>query len=565
MEFRTFLLFGEVAIYFVLMIVIGMITKKWISSMSDFFTSGRELSSVTIGLGLAGIMFSGATLPTISGFAITHSLWIGSLYMWGWAVGIIVFGKYFATAIRRSGVITLPEWVEVRFDSKTRTVVAVATSIAAFGSLFAQVVGLGNNITALTGIPYWGTTLGIVILCTFYMYAGGFWALSISDMSHMTVIIIAFIVCMIYLFTNVAGPIEVLTNSPGADIRVGTFLGYSPEGFMTGLQFPSFISLLFGWFLCMVGCQYYWMRAVGGRTETAVKKGYYLSGGITILFGSTLLAMFGTYALYMFGEDAVTSATAFGMIIGALPVGLDGLMLVALVAGCMSTFSTALLGVSSPLTRDVYQKLIAPNANAEQLTKASRIITIAVAIISYMFALLWSSGAAHALAVMWAFSAPTAVVVGLSFLWKRVTVKAAFWAELFGLVLTMGWYISGKSGIIHPMWVGFFVTLAVIVVVTLATPPKYYGTSDYVANKASTQAGLAQTNVVACVKNSPSKEEQDAIFSQAMKDVMRPWFGTKKYKAMIERHHNETYTLADFMFPHITGRTMKDVSTSKNK
>ena len=193
-------------------------------------------------------------------------------------------------------------------------------------------------------------------------------------MSHMTVVMIAFVVTLLYLFTAVASPIEVLTNSPGAESRVFTFLGYSPEDFMTSLKFPSFISFLFGWFLTQMGCQYYWMRAVGGRSETAVRKGYYLSGAITFLFGSTMLALFGIYALYMFGEDTFSPDTALGMITKSLPIGFDGLLLVALVAGCMSTFSTALLGVASPVTRDIYQRLFAPKANAAQLTKASRTI-----------------------------------------------------------------------------------------------------------------------------------------------------------------------------------------------
>ena len=141
---RTVLLFGEVLVYFIFVFILGVISKKWVSNMSDFFTSGRELSVLAMSFGLAGIMFSGATLPTISGFAITHSLWIGSLYMWGWAVGIFFFGRVIAPAIRRSGITTVSEWAEVRYDNKTRTVVALATSIAAFGALFAQVVGLGH-------------------------------------------------------------------------------------------------------------------------------------------------------------------------------------------------------------------------------------------------------------------------------------------------------------------------------------------------------------------------------------------------------------------------------------
>jgi len=535
------------------MIIIGLITKKWINTMSDFFSSGRELSMITMGLGLAGIIFSGATFPAISGLAITHSLWVASLYMWGWAAGILVFGKFFAPAIRRSGVFTLPEWAEVQFDSRTRTVVAVATGIAAFGALFSQVVGLGSNFTALTGIPYWATTLGVVLLCTFYMYAGGFWALSISDMSHMTVIIIAFVVTMLYLFGAVADPVEVLTNSPGAESRVSTFLGNSPDDFLTSFKFPSLASLIFGWFLCQMGCQYYWMRAVGGRSETAVRKGYYFAGIIAILFGSTMLGLFGIYALYMFGEGNVSPDTAFGMIIKSLPTGFDGLLLLALLAGGMSTFSTALLGVASPVTRDIYQRLFAPNANSAQLTKASRTITLVVAAIAYMFAQLWKVGAAHGLAFMWAFSSPTAVILLLGYSWKRVTAKAAFWGELMGLIVTTGWYLGGLSDLVHPMWVGFLTAFVITVVITMISKPKYYAAAEFKPGVPSKVSGLAQSNMEFIQQN------QDEQFRKAMRNVMRPCIGSERYRNRIEKHHNETYTVADFMFPHITGRRFDDV------
>lgn len=557
MDSRILLLYAQFGLYFVFMIIIGLITKKWVNNMTDFFSSGRELSAVTMGIGLAGIMFSGATFPAISGLAITHSLWIGSLYMWGWAAGIIIFGKFFAPAIRRSGVFTLPEWAEVRFDSRTRTVVAVATSIAAFGALFSQIVGLGNNVTAMTGIPYWATTLGVVLLCTFYMYAGGFWALSISDMFHVTILMAAFVATLLYLFGSVADPIQVLHNSPEAASRILTFLGNSPEDFLTSLKFPSLASFIFGWFLCQMGCQYYWMRAVGGRSETAVRKGYYLSGIIAILFGSTPLAFVGIYAVYMFGENNVSPETAFGMITKSLPTGFDGLLLLAMVAGCMSTFSTALLGVASPVTRDIYQRLFAPNANVAQLTKASRRITLVVAVIAYMFAQLWKAGAAHGLAFMWAFSCPTAATLLLGYLWKRVTVKAAFWGELIGLILTTGWYLGGQSDRVHPMWIGFFTTFVIIVTVTLFTKPKYYADAGFKPGVPSKASGLAQSNMAL------AQQEQEERYREAMRNVMRPCIGSKKYRNSVEKHHNENYGLADFMFPHITGRRFGDAVSAE--
>ena len=546
----TFLLFAEVIIYFIAIMVLGVFTRKWVSNMSDFFTSGRELSAITMALGLAGIMFSGATLPTISGFTISHSLWIGSFYMWGWALGIFIFGRFFAPAIRRSGVMTLPEWAEIRFDSKTRTVVAIATSIAAFGALFAQVVGLGNNMATITGWPYWLCALIVVVICTIYMFAGGFWALSVSDMCHMTITAISFVVVLLYLGAAVGSPTAVAAAIPDSEKIVGSFLGKSPDWFMTSFKYPSFMSLLCGWFLCQMGCQYYWMRAIGGRSEKAVKRGYYLSGLITIIFGSTMLAFFGVYAIYMYGDKA-TSANAFGLIVKGLPVGLDGLLFTGMVAGCMSTFSTALLGVSAPITRDIYQRLINPKADAETMTRASRIITVAVAVVGYGFAYFWKAGSGHGLAFMWAFSCPTAALLLLSYCWKKVTVPAGFIGELVGLVFTAYWYISGKSSIVHPMWVGFVSTFVLVLVISFFTQPKYYGKDGYKSPDASKNPKLQQNSAAFMAY----QEEQ---YAEAMRNLMRPAIGTASYKAAVEKHHDKSFSIADFVFPHLTGRRPGD-------
>lgn len=544
MDVKMFLLFGEVILYFVLMVSIGLITKKWIGSISDFFISGREVSTVTIGLGLAAIMFSGATLPAISGLAITHGVWIGSLYMWGWAAGIIVFGKTFAPAIRRSGVYTLPEWAQIRFDERTRTVVAIATSLAAFGSLFAQVVGLGNNLTALTGIPYWATTLIITALCTFYMYAGGFWALSLSDMAHMVVIMLALVGSVIYLIVTFGNPVEVFSNVSGADWRVFSFIGKADFS----LRFPSIPSLVFGWLLTMLGCQYYWMRAVGGRSEKAVKKGYYLSALITFVFGSTVLAGFGLYALHIFGEGNVQPGTAFGMIVKTLPLGMDGLMLVAMVAACMSTFSTALLGVSSPLLRDVFQRFFKPQATAEELVLPSRVITLGVAIFAWITALMWKESAALALAAMWAFSVPTAVVLVLAHKFRRITNQAGFWGVTIGVVVTIIWYFApGKlwAKYAHPMWVGFFVTLVVTLIITFLSKPKYYGMKDFKPQPPSKMEGLAQA------KMSVTSDFQTEQHKKAMQLLMRPSIGGKRWKKYVETKHQKAPSIAKFVFPHL--------------
>ncbi|MBQ5950726.1 MAG: sodium:solute symporter family protein [Lachnospiraceae bacterium] len=550
------LLFLEVAVYFALMLVIGRVTGKWVTSSDDYWTSGREVHWLPMGFGIAAIMFSGATLPTISGFAITHGLWIGSLYMWGWALGIVLFTLLVAPAIRRAGIVTLPEWIEVRYSSKTRTVAAIATATAAFGALFAQVVGLGNNLVTITGLPYWATTLAVVILCTLYLYSGGFWALTVSDMCHMTIVAIAFLVVLAFMFAKVGGPFQVAANSPGAAERVFTFFGKSPAGFTYKLNYPSFPSLLIGWFFCQLGCQYYWARAVSARTEKEVKKGYYLSAVMTIVFGSTLLALFGTYALQIFGEGNVTSANAFGkLVVDFLPVPFDGLLTVALVAGCMSTFSTAVVGVSAPITRDIYLRIFRPKANAKEMEKASRIVTVCVAIVAYLFALFWKSGSGHALAMMWAFSAPTGALVLLGLFWKRATPKASFIAELIGLIVTFLWYVISAAtplklvNYVHPMWVGFLLTFCLMVILSLATTPKYYGKEGYKAPQASKAAGLAQS------ASAHVKAYQEEQYKLAMQNSMRPVFGTRKWKEALERRHNSTTTtVADFFYPEITGR-----------
>jgi hypothetical protein len=118
------------------------------------------------------------------------------------------------------------------------------------------------------------------------------------------------------------------------------------------------------------------------------------------------------------------------------------------------------------------------------------------------------------------------------------------------------------------MWIGFIATLIIIIVVTMFTKPKYYASREFKPGIPSTASGLAQSNMAQSNmaksedsqhKLSQLQEYQEEQFKEAMCNVMRPSFGSKKYKEMMEKRHNETYTIADFMFPHITGRRFQDV------
>lgn len=161
----------------------GLISKRWVKESSDFVLAGREISTPINVVGVIAIGFAGTHGHTGPGFTIQYGL-LGGL---GWGViysvcGLLIFGLLYSNFVRRSGAQTLPEFLEMRYDGHTRSVVAITSVIGMCGIMANNVVSSVDNIAAFTGWTAWPLPLLSSLSSSCFTFVSGLWATTITDL-----------------------------------------------------------------------------------------------------------------------------------------------------------------------------------------------------------------------------------------------------------------------------------------------------------------------------------------------------------------------------------------------
>lgn len=468
------LIVGSIA-FFAAMIYVGVRTQNWIESASDFLVSGREINGLIIGFGMAAIALAGSIVSAIPEFVADYGYFPAQLYMLGWVVVICLFGILMGPIIRRTGVYTTSEWMEQRFNRKTRAMTAVGTVLASVALTAAQFVGIGAILAVVTDAPFWQTTLFIAVATFVYMYFGGLWAVTVTDVLQYIIGATALVLTVGWL-TVTLGDFGWLSENIPESTQLLALAG-TGEVSLVGLGFQNPVTWTLGWAALVIGNQYYWIRIVSARSERDSRRGPVLAGAMALLLGP-IIALLGLYAFAQFGSPEAAGYDIrgiAGLFILQLPVGIDALLLVSLLAAVMSTVSTTVIGATTIFMRDVWEPLRGTPAGSEEVIGPSRVFTVGFGVASWLLAAVWTGSAALLLALGWAFVGPMASVVLLGLFWKRTTGTAAFLGILFGVVSVILWQPTGLAEFAHPTWPGIFVPAVVTVLISLVTEPPYYG------------------------------------------------------------------------------------------
>ena len=515
--------------FFGVMLYVGLQTEQWIESASDFIVSGREINYLVIGAAFAAIGLAGSMVSAVPQYAIGWGVFPAAMYLLAWCVLVIVFGWFIAPLIRRSGVYTTSEWMEQRFDRRTRIVAAVASSIGIIGVVSAQFVGLGAILAELANVSFFATSLVILIVTLSYMYLGGLWAVTVTDVVQIVFGAIAMVLVTAWLFIEFGTPSWVVNQVPTMFELWGTG-AIQP----VSLTFDSPFTWVFGWGALIIGNQYYWIRLVSARSERDARRGAIFGGVLTAVFFTVLLALPGAYALAAYGspeEAGYTAAGIFGVLIRDMPPVLDAFVLVALVGALMSTASTAIIGIVSILIRDIYEPLLGQATTSGELTGPSRLFTIAVGILAWLWAVTWQSDAGLMLALGWSFLAPLVSIIILGLVWKRLTNTGAFIGITAGIIAVIIWQYApvepGLSTYAHETWIGLGVPAVVSIVVSFVTEPPYYGQREW-----DSRERVQRADKDAAGRSSPDLQKLAL-------ELAKPWTPSKRWNQYIVRRGRE--------------------------
>ena len=476
------------ALFAAMLLYGGYVSRKWINDSSDYLLAGREVSMLINVFGVAAIGFAGTSITLCPGFTVLYGIKGAVVFGVAYLIaGLLLYGVIFAKFIRRCGAQTLPEWLEMRFDSRTRTVVTITTVLGLLGILANNVVSMAVTVSGFTGWNYLITSSIVYAVFLIFTYAGGFWAVTLTDFMQMIIGLVALPVLLISLMSQFGGVGASIANWPGP---VGAF-----EAGITGasmpvwsLKYPSYFTLflLFAMFLVW-GNNYYWLRVATCRSERVAKRSYIYAALLLFFVNYLILYLVGIYSGSNMTDvfaAGTTPMAAFGVSLRAVPAIVASFALLSALAASISTATTAHMGATSTTVRDIYGKLFRPNATPKELMKPSKVIMLILGVMVW-FLSFYPGGPEYLFAFANSWLGPPAVLVFFGAFWPRITKDGAFWGAIISIGSMMVVTILDLTGIwsisayMHQGVFGLIITLILTVGISLVTKPNYYGEKDW--------------------------------------------------------------------------------------
>lgn len=477
------------AIFAILLIGSGIIARKWVSEADDFIIAGREIGFLVNMLGVVAIGFAGTSITLAPGFTIMYGFKGGAL--WGIIyslLGLMFYANVFAKFIRRNGSQTLPEFFEMRYNSKVRSVVSITTVIGLTGILANNIVSMSQIVSSYTGWnPAYVVGAAFLIILIFATMSG-MWATTITDFIQVTIGTVA-VPVFLYILWNKFGGSSFFSGWPQGDwvnngINSMTMPGLS-------LKYPSILTFILCFGAALVwGNNYYWIKMSSCRNEKVAKKSYTAGSIYLIIVFMIPLALIGVFAGTEYAESftllggKILPTAAYGVMAKSIIPALGSLFIVGASAAALSTSSTAALGATATATRDIYKNLINKNADANQNLKASRVIMLLIIVLTW-FMTFFPGGPAYLFAFANAWLTPPAVLLMLGAFWPRFNSKGAVAGVISGMIVMVVLTILDLTKIFsigkwtHIAIFGFVVSLVVGVIVALSSKPEYYGEHDW--------------------------------------------------------------------------------------
>ena len=476
-----------IALYFIVLfgVAIWVILKKN-ENTEDYFLAGRNIGWFVVG---ASIFASNIGSEHVVGLAGTGAsdrmpLLIYELHAWL----VVMLGWVFLPFYARSGVFTMPEFLEKRFSAKSRWVLSVF-SIAAYvlTKISVTIYAGGVVVSSLLGINFWVGALSTLVLTGIYTILGGMRAVVYTEAIQAVILVLGAGTLTVIGLNHVGGFGELR-----AALDPGYFNMWRPP---SDPEFPwpsLFItSTIVGiWYWCTD--QYIVQRALTAKNLKEGRRGT-IWGGFLKLLPVFLFLIPGVIALVLKQKGEIhwdSPDQAFPVLMSnLLPSGLRGLVAAGLLAALMSSLASVFNSCSTLFTVDIYKKL-RPDTPEKSLVNVGRVATTIVVILG----VLWIPIMANISGVLYEYlqkvqsyiAPPIAAVFLLGVFHKRINQHGAFVTLVLGLiigalriVLELSRNSLAEDGVLHTIATMNFLTFGayfflfsvmVLVAVSLFTP-----------------------------------------------------------------------------------------------
>jgi len=444
----------------------------------DYFLASRALPWWAIGTSLIAANISAEQIIGMSGSGYVIGLGIAS-YEWMAAITLLIVGKYFVPIFLKNSIYTMPEFLERRFNTTVRTVMAIFwLGVYVFVNLVA-ILWLGATaVHTVTGMDVQVAVIALGVFAGAYALYGGLKAVALTDIVQVSLLVMGGLIISYIALDRISGGAGVLAGFHELTTRFpDKFHMILPSSNPNYKDLPGLSVLLGGMWVMNVSYwgfnQYIIQRALGAKDIREAQKGMVLAAFLKLLM-PVIIVLPGIAAVAL-APNLGRPDEAYPHLMAMLPSGILGLVFAALIAAIVASLGSKINSIATIFTMDVYRPR-RPDTSPQKLVMIGRLAAITALLIAIVCAkpLLGSFDQAFQYIQEFTgfFTPGICVIFLLGMFWARCTALGALVAAVGSAVLSIVLkYAAPALPFMDRVGVVFLACLAIAVVLSLMQKP----------------------------------------------------------------------------------------------
>lgn len=432
-----------IIVYISVLVGIGFWCSRRVKGMNDFLVAGRRLPLWMATATLLATWFGAGSSMGVA--ATVYQDGIGGVLAdpFGASISLVLAGIFIVGLLRRLKCLTVTDIIERRYGKWAGVYASLWMIPVYIGWLGAQMLGIGTILHILTGMnETWGTLIGAGVVLI-YTYAGGMWAVTLTDVVQVSLIVIGLFIIVPGAVFEAGGWNEMTARLSAADLSLGMKHAVDPEtGEVLPFVFSDYIYYIGSWIVMGLGCmvgQDLIQRSLASRNEkiavsSAVMSGFFYAaiGLVPITIGFAARTVLAKYGIATSEDSEALSNQVLPqmaiIILGKLHPIILTIFLAALISAIMSSADSSLLAGSSLLCNNVIGS-IWPRLSDQKLLLMTRFATVFLTFIALVLA--WKVKSIYSLMInSWASQLVVIFIPVVTALYVPKASKNAAWAAM---------------------------------------------------------------------------------------------------------------------------------------
>ncbi|MDE6794100.1 MAG: sodium:solute symporter [Muribaculaceae bacterium] len=460
--------------------IIWWVMKQKQDNAGDYFLGGKDATWIAIGASIFASNIGSEHLIGLAGSGASSGMAMAHWEIQGWM--ILILGWVFVPFYTRSMVITMPEFLERRYNSTSRTILSVislisyvltkvAVTVYAGGLVFQQVFG----IDTLWGIDFfWIAAIGLVVITAIYTIIGGMKSVLYTSVLQTPILLLGSLIILVLGLKELGGWDKMMeicsavkVNEAGDSmvnlIRSNDDAQYPWLGALIGSAVIGF------WYWCTD--QFIVQRVLSGKNEKESRRGTIFGAYLKLLpvflflipgmIAFALHQQLGDF-LPLTPEGNPNSDAAFPTLVAKLlPAGVKGLIVCGILAALMSSLASLFNSSAALFTIDFYQRF-KPNTPPKKLVNIGQAATVVIVVLGILWIPVMRSVGDVLYLYLQDVQSVLAPGIAAAFLvgivWKRATAQGGMWGLIAGLLIGCTrlsakiWFSNQENPATDPTW-----------------------------------------------------------------------------------------------------------------